>query len=1362
MADTLTLEEANSTIESQPNTLSLNEASAYPTTSATGAFGRAAATSVVPSFGALGGAKAGFALGETLGGGPEDPVADILGVGGAVIGSVVGSLLANKAQNAAIKAVAPDTYATLQKYQQQDLKNHPVATALGNLAGGIPAFQFGNPVKAAKGAAAIYKIAKGETTSAAEKILAKNLATQIGAGAAGGIVAPLIQAQKPTTGEITQSIAQTLLFGEPRFGGDVPAGVPDVRQPTKESETPNASGKRSPTEVSQLQVRPPVGEAAPLRQQGQAAQARPQGEAPQGGAARGSGTGGTQGNVQLTPALLVDGKPVTGGATHEQILDNVIKNPNVSATEATKATEAFNEDDNHVFVDATGKILDRQQAAKVAEAAGIKLAEPSRGLESEDLLPKKGAGELTPAKVIALPKEEFFTYMNSRPGGLTREAWRVGQSVKTPEQAAELKTLSDSLGDDFKQAMAAKDLDRAGFVAQKRQFLNEAYGAATGTGSAALGIKRENPGYESPLSVNEKGQLVFKAKPIEKPATPESVGAATRGSEEFSGGNPDIMGVRQQTREEQAKAGLPVVAEPGEGRNMQTTLDEGRAALVRDPAAPDKAAAEFEKTKRFNYPDFAVVRAKAEKVMAEGQQIRSRYGDESPEAEAYRKEAFKWSQLSKDMQTEWHKTGMAQQGATDIDTGNPLALEVEHHDNTGKEFTPEQRKVAGKKADAVRGKEKEANEAQEKLNAHLRKQTDSLSIEEAERAAQEAAWKTVREHAARQAEAENQQRVARQELETARQQVQVTATAKAKSAATDVTRKAAIDAAHKESQQRLAAAKQKAKAAQVQVDAESKARQAAVDRVRQMAADAAKQAVKERSQPEIKVWAGVKKYLDQGETNFDDIRKMVSTDLGMPMEKVTSLINKDRQTKRLADNVWKQQQDLRRFRQQAKQWVIDQGVPGYLRALQKIPKALFGLKVGFHGTVALGTHAPAVAFQPNFWGTYLNNFVKMYRMVGNSAYYEMQMQDLVRRGNYLMARRAGLVNDPFQVEDYNDPNVTLYAKFMLAPGQRGYSVLKTLRQDMFDQHWNNLPQTARTDEVAKAIADGVNHATGVVKARAPRAASLGLFAPRLEASRAAWLVVDPMKAAGTFLNWKNASVADKTFAIHQAKEKAYVMGTMLSLLAFNQAMLSLTGSKQKINIDNPMQSDWMKFKIAGMDLAYGNAMLTMARMPARLWQIRESSGGRLKNLIYPDEDTYTALGEYGRSQMSPFASLASTLWLKSDWEKRPLPNSNRPVPARLRAQGVKPYTWKEFGLEQVAPIPFEEALRDLYQNGWTAIGKAMATTAVMMGTGARLTDDVKATPHGTYVWTPPDLSAQPQANNNRSQAYTNLLQNIQP
>jgi hypothetical protein len=747
------------------------------------------------------------------------------------------------------------------------------------------------------------------------------------------------------------------------------------------------------------------------------------------------------------------------------------------------------------------------------------------------------------------------------------------------------------------------------------------------------GVTFVQKGTARPLEVEQP------TSPAAAPAQPAMVGMGAAASGEVpAAGDASVTGLAERVRGQREASGQTAPTQPGQGISPEASVERGRALLPNSD--PERIMAGFDQTGRFSADDVAVARARTEQLAQATNRAEERFGTDSPEFRAAFKAESDWSARTKKMQTEWAKSGAAQQGEVDVDTGTFSGLARAFKSDTGKDFTPAQAGTAKKISKNVKVAAGAAEVARKNLYDQLDLELGKVDVP------------------------------VPKDLDEARMQF-----AKYQSG-TGFT----------------------------------------------------PQQVKT-------LWNVARKfYLDRGVTDFDDIRNGLATDFGMKVQDVTRALGQSKGTRRLTDDMWKKQQSARRLDQQAKRWLTQTALPKYRRAMESVPRILFGLKVGFHGTVALGTHAPAVAFQPRFWNTYVRDFGKMYHMVASPAYYEMQVQDLMRRQNYTTARRAGLVNDPFQYEDYNSPKVAEYFGPITGMGNRGYAVLKILRQDMFDQHWNNLPDSARTPEVAKAIADGLNHATGVVKGNAPKGANIALFAPRLEASRVAWLTVDPVKAANTFARWKTATPAEKYFAINQVKEKAWVLGTMTSILALNQGFLMATGSKQKINFANPMKSDWMKFKAAGMDLSYGNAMLSMARLPVRLYQIRESTGGKLRNLIYPDEDTYSVLGQYGRSQLSPFASLATELWLKGDWENRPLPDSTRPVPKRLRAQGVKPYTWPEFWAEQLSPIPAEEAMRDVWKNGLgmtpeqiASASKAMATLAVMSGTGARLTDDVQPT-----------------------------------
>lgn len=954
-------------------------------------------------------------------------------------------------------------------------------------------------------------------------------------------------------------------------------------------------------------------------------------------------------------------------------------------------------------------------------------------------------------KVAGMSEKEFSDFHNENKsrGGMTGVAHEVGQSIETPEQLADLKSKQEAEAEKFQEAKKAKDFSAMAAAANKGQFFREAYEAATGTGSAGLSLRKSNPNYDPPFPEGKPREFVGMGGAVPSEFNPE--GNAGR----------EVYGIAHEVREARAKAGQVDPVERGQGISTPASIDRGRA-LLNSGVDPEQVVKDFEQTKRVSSDDFAVTRAYGEKLAQDARLAERKFGTDSPEHKAAYDKLSDWDRRTKAMQTEWNKSGMAQQGQTDIDTGTYTGLQREYEKSTGKKFTPKQSKEAKDISSKVTKAADETEKATKDLIEDLKKkplQTERQRVadaaekeltdaqqalenaktqEAATKRALDAANKVVRENAVRKADAENKQRVenAKRDADTAK--IQDAAKRKAQQAADKTVRENAARQAKEENERRVKEAQQARETAKVQEAAARKARQSAEKRVRDAAAASAKAARKEnvlRADTSEWAWRQAVKYIDSGITNFDDLRNKIATDLGMKVEKVTAALAKDKRTKSLSDDLWKKQQAYRRLDQQAKNWLQDQQTPGFLRALKAVPNLAFAAKVFGHGTVALGTHAPMVAFQPRFWKSYINDFGKMYRMVGSTAFHESQMQDLIRRPNYMTARRAGLVNDPYQYEDYNSPNIPKSLQGLTRAGDRGYSVLKILRQDMFDQQWNKLPKTAQIPEMAKAIADGVNHATGVVRVKAPAGSNIALFAPRLEASRAAWLVVDPLKAAKTFADWGNASEGDKAFAINQVKEKAWVVGTMLALLAANEGYLEASNSKQRINFNDPMKKDWLKFKAAGLDVGYGNAMLSMARLPARLYKIRESDGGKLKNLVYPDEDTYSVLGEYGRSQLSPFASLAASLWFKSDWQNRPLPNSNRPVPKRLRAAGVKPYTWPEFWSEQVLPIPAEEAVREVWKNGLgmneTQIAqarKAMATLAIMTATGARVEDDTDTRP----------------------------------
>lgn len=939
-------------------------------------------------------------------------------------------------------------------------------------------------------------------------------------------------------------------------------------------------------------------------------------------------------------------------------------------------------------------------------------------------------------------------------------------------------------------------------------------------------------------------------EPLKQPAVPVQ-----------SGGDRGVTGLAARVREQRETAGQTDPTQPGKGIAPEASVERGRQ-LVQSGADPESVMQQFEKTNRVSSDDFAVARANTESLTRATNEAEDKFGRGSKEWDAAYKTESDWAARTKAMQTEWAKSGHAQQGEVDIDTSSFSGLKRAYRDSHNGEELPakdekkaqaladENKKLAAEKADlmkrlsaaienetapkiephvriiadklkgffensaksaldrikarraegrlfagidpteladyaaygaskilskGIEGAEMSADWAKEMtqeigdyITPHLKQIWDASkkaldvqfrkvagvgatakkvkdavaatvekpAISAADQKALDAANKTVREAAARLAKAETDANVLQSGKNKTASKQQVDNAKKAVEAANKTVREAAARAAELENKKRIAEAAKK----QVPGTIEHTRTEFFRYKGGEMDGDQVRS-----------LWNYAKKnYIDKGNDDFTDIVNKVSTDLGLSFKDVANGLSQPKTARKITDELWRKQTDARRVSENAKRWVRSQNTPILGQTVPRIARLMFGLKVAGHGGVAFGTHAPMVAFMPKYTKTYLRDFGKMYKMVFSTAEYEKNVQALRADPNYTVAQRAGLVNDPYKVEDFNNPDMAqilgntgkLLGK-IAGGGNRGYFALKVLRQDMFNQSWNKLPETIKTPEMAKAMADDINHITGVVKGSGSNKASLALFAPRLLMSRAAFLVGDPYKAieitstAMSPAKWKALPPEQKFQVINQVKQKATILAVAYGLLKANQAILSATGSNQKINTTDPTKSDFMKFKIAGMDFSYGNAMLNMARLPVRLWTIGSGDGGKLKKVIYPDESMYSAAGEFARSQASPAASMALDFVFKGDYQNRPLPQipgygKPIPMPKRLAAQGIKPYTWTEYFAEQFAPIPLEEAQKEVWRHGFghspeqlKSYAKAFGTLIVMAGTGGRLSDDIQ-------------------------------------
>jgi hypothetical protein len=481
------------------------------------------------------------------------------------------------------------------------------------------------------------------------------------------------------------------------------------------------------------------------------------------------------------------------------------------------------------------------------------------------------------------------------------------------------------------------------------------------------------------------------------------------------------------------------------------------------------------------------------------------------------------------------------------------------------------------------------------------------------------------------------------------------------------------------------------------------------------------------------VWQLAKQYLDDGSTDYDDIVHSVAADTGQPVNEVRRQLTQPKGMGPITNDMYAKLSNRRAMISNAKNWVQNEATPGWLRFLKSVPRVFFQNKVFGHGTVGMITHAGLNIFNPTAWDTYWPNFMRQFKLLGyhdRGAFHEQMMQNLVRDPNFVTARRAGLANDPMRItDDYQQPPILGWLGKMGLSGNKGFDALKLFRQDRFNQIWDDMPLSLKNPDMAKLVADAINHATGVVSSKLPNAASVTFFAPKLELSRWAFMIGDQAKASKVLLNWENETPEAKHAALSTLKQLAAVAATYLGLLAINQGLLSAADSKQKVNFTNPRQPDFLSFKALGYRFGLVSPMIAMVRLFADL--LHDSMGSRtpFEQTESRASEMYSDAGKYVRGKFSPFAGDVADVVSQADYSGRPLPFSNDRVPAALARNGVGKYTYPEYLSEQFTPIPVSEAVKEVWgkagmssadMNKWAG---ALMTGLLAGGTGARMTPD---------------------------------------
>ena len=402
----------------------------------------------------------------------------------------------------------------------------------------------------------------------------------------------------------------------------------------------------------------------------------------------------------------------------------------------------------------------------------------------------------------------------------------------------------------------------------------------------------------------------------------------------------------------------------------------------------------------------------------------------------------------------------------------------------------------------------------------------------------------------------------------------------------------------------------------------------------------------------------------------------------------------------------------------AKNWISDLNTPMLWKPFRALHRFVFAETVLGHA-VGMETHAGMWKFDPTTYDHYFKGVKDQLHVWWTPVAHEKLLQDIEGNKNYYLAKRSGLAVDVQKsVDQYQ-----LYSSWLgeaNRKGARSMDALKSFRLDIFNHFWESTPESLKTADYAKELSSYINHSTGVsdfqmsfgkASNRTDIAGNV-LFASRLEGSRWARLIGDPVKHITALTNSK-ATPAQKAIATFWAKRTETLAGTYFATLAINDGLNMALGSKDRVNFTDPTQPDFLTHKILGRSVDLSSKLLTPVRFLAQTIQslITKPERGETKW-----DKMSKAGGMYVRGKLTPAVGLAVDLGIGTDFMGRPLPGRadntipEKPTTAWALKRASKPeYTWPEYVLSQRGPIPISGAIREI-ADIWRSQGMSKVQT----------------------------------------------------
>ena len=474
------------------------------------------------------------------------------------------------------------------------------------------------------------------------------------------------------------------------------------------------------------------------------------------------------------------------------------------------------------------------------------------------------------------------------------------------------------------------------------------------------------------------------------------------------------------------------------------------------------------------------------------------------------------------------------------------------------------------------------------------------------------------------------------------------------------------------------------------------------------------------------IWKYAKEeYLNNG-VKYQNMISLVANDIGLRWRQVLHAIATT-ETKQITDEMWKAKSDYRKNQNATKRWVEEQNKNPYVKGFKEISNKVRGISVFGHGGIFVGTHAAMTLFNPSTWNVVIPAFFRAWRYAyGNKVNYEMEMQELKDRPNYLLAQRAGLKNDPDTINFEEFQKSQNFLGKLGGAGVQGFNALKVLRQDLFDRYWDRLTEAEKlevdeegTPIAAKNIAKLMNNATGATNLKVSEAVNEITFAGGMEVARWGKLTRNPAKAADIAIKALRgkATLSEKVFAKVWASRVGEQLATYSTMLLVNAAIQNMIDDKNKVNFTDPKKSDFLKPKFGDIAIDATSGQLGVMNFIKNLWYASTMPQEELNGDTRAQKWAKEAF-RYGRGKLAPFYSKIADIAWQTDYSGNPLPfSSDKP------REGKHKLTWMEYAW-QSAPLPIAEAAHEMYQSaaengGDPKIVDGLIMAAISGGTGLK-------------------------------------------